>query len=180
MLRITGGYLKGRQIVVRSSHVKPTSEVVRQALFNIIDVSGVSFLDIFSGSGIIGIEALSRGANFVCFVDNDYSLMNQLKNNLSILGISKDRYLILEKSWDNAINFLKISNRRFDIIFADPFYNFSNYAKLIYKLKEVSKESSLLIIEHSSRNLIKLDSNVSVIDIKKYGETFLTFVKFAL
>lgn len=176
MLRISGGYLKGRQISVRSKSVKPTSEVVRQAFFNLLDVSGISLLDLFSGSGIVGIEAISRGAKFVCFVDSDLSLIKQLKSNLEYLQVSPDKYRIIHSDWARGIKILAKESKRFDIIFADPFYNFIEYNKLIISLKDVLKENGIIIIESSSRNTFEIPEDFNLISSKNYGETIISFI----
>ncbi|MCS7299720.1 MAG: RsmD family RNA methyltransferase, partial [Spirochaetia bacterium] len=107
MLRISGGYLKGRYIVVKSNSLKPTSETVRQALFNSIDVVSSSFLDMFCGSGIVGIEAISRGASYVCFVEKSNNLTRQLTKNLSSLGINNSSYSLITNTWSSAIKLLE-------------------------------------------------------------------------
>lgn len=180
MLRISGGQFKGHKIIVKSTKVKPTSELVRQAVFNSIDVENLRFLDLFCGTGIVGIEALSRGASFVCFIDNDYSLIQQLKDNINKLGIPQEKYKILKSNWETSINILEKENVKFDVVFLDPFYNFKDYKKLLDCLISIIDHKSIIILEHSSRTQIDLNS-LELVSEKTYGETiikFLTIPKF--
>ncbi len=175
MLRISGGQLKGHKIFIKSSKVKPTSELVRQAIFNTVEVENLSFLDVFCGTGIVGIEALSRGASFVCFVDNDNSLIQQLKENLLKLEIHQEKYKIIKANWESSIKILEKENKKFDIVFLDPFYNFKDYQKLLNSLSPIIHPYSIIILEHSSRTKIELPQPI-LIDQKTYGETILKFI----
>lgn len=179
MLRISGGYLKGRYIVVKNNSLKPTSEVVRQALFNSIDVASSSFLDMFCGSGIVGIEAISRGASYVCFVEKSNSLTRQLTKNLLSLGINNSSYSLITNTWSSAIKLLEMKNIKFDYIFADPFYDFKEYTDLILKLRALCHKNTIIIIEYSSRNKIEIPEDVRVIQSRTYGETKLDFLTFS-
>lgn len=177
MLRISGGKFKNRQIFVKDLRVKPTQEIVRQSLFNMIDVSGCFFLDVFSGSGIIGIEAISRGTKFTTFIDNNFSLCKQLEKNLQKLEVNKESYRIICNSWEKGIDILETESISFDIIFVDPFYNFHNYDELIMSLTKVVKENGIIVVEYSSRSEIKTPENMKLITHKKYGETSLVFLQ---
>lgn len=175
MLRISGGQFKGHRIFVKSSKVKPTSEIVRQAIFNTIDIENLSFLDVFCGTGIVGIEALSRGASFVCFVDNDPSLIQQLRNNLSQLEIPQEKYKIIKSTWETSIKILEKENKKFDIVFLDPFYNFKEYQKLLESLHNIIHNHTVIILEHSTRATINI-GNLVLMSEKIYGETAIKFL----
>ena len=120
-MRIIAGSLKGRVLLEFSKiGVRPTSDMARESLFNILqnDIYGAKFLDLFSGTGAVGIEAYSRGASEVVLNDNSRESITLIKKNLEKLGISGK---IKVTSFD-AISYLKTSNDKFDIIFVDPPY----------------------------------------------------------
>ena len=96
-MRITGGELNGRILVaVKGRDIRPTSSKVRQAVFNIIgnDISGFHIIDIFAGTGIMGIEALSRGGEWALFLDSSGSSIGLIKKNLEICGLADKGYII--------------------------------------------------------------------------------------
>ncbi len=177
MLRISGGSLKNRQIFVKDSKVKPTQEVVRQSLFNIVGVADTVFLDLFCGSGIVGIEAISRGARFVVFVDNNFSLCSQLRVNIQGLGIEKEKYRVLCSSWDKALKVLGAEGIKFDVSFVDPFYNFQEYDLLLKALKGVMRDEGIVVLEHSSRVQVDIPDGIKLISQRQYGETSLIFLE---
>ncbi|MEN2998368.1 MAG: 16S rRNA (guanine(966)-N(2))-methyltransferase RsmD [Brevinematia bacterium] len=171
MLRISGGYLRNRRISVRNKSVRPTSEVVRQSIFNFIDVSNALFLDLFCGSGIVGIEAISRGAKFVCFVDNNPSLIKQLKSNLISLQIPQEGYRVICSSWERGIDILRNEGESFDLIFVDPFYDFADYRKVITLSSHILKRGGTIVLEHSSRKSLEVPSGFEIAFSRAYGET---------
>jgi 16S rRNA (guanine(966)-N(2))-methyltransferase RsmD len=120
-VRITGGKLKGRTIRVPRGKVRPTQDRVREALFSILGdrVVGAAFLDLFAGSGAVGIEAWSRGARSVCWVEADARVVKGLRENVGDL-CGTDKGVVV----GNAAGFLRglPAGTTFDIIFADPPY----------------------------------------------------------
>ncbi|MFN4245626.1 MAG: 16S rRNA (guanine(966)-N(2))-methyltransferase RsmD [Brevinematia bacterium] len=175
MLRISGGYLKGYQIHTKNKKVKPTSDLVRQAIFNSIDVTSSDFLDMFAGTGAVGIEAISRNAKFVCFVDNNFQLIQQIKSNLTSLKVDPEKYMVIHSTWEKGIKLLENKNKKFDIIFLDPFYSFNEYNKLLILIPKILKESGVIILEHSSRVEIDPPQELKIISSKTYGETTIKF-----
>lgn len=177
MLRVSGGYLKGHQISVRSKALKPTLEIVRQSVFNLIEVRDVAFLDLFAGSGIVGIEAISRGASFVCFIDKDTSLVKQLRENLKLLRIEPPKYRIICEHWISGIKLLEKEEKKFNVIFADPFYDFDEYYKLMKTLTALLHGNGVVILEHSARVSIEVPEEFRIISSKVYGETRVEVIK---
>ena len=91
-MRITGGHSKGRHLApLKGLSIRPTSDKVRESIFNLIgqDLSGLNVLDLFSGTGSLGIEALSRGASWVLFIDNDPQSLNTIRKNLTLCHFEK-------------------------------------------------------------------------------------------
>jgi 16S rRNA (guanine966-N2)-methyltransferase len=124
-VRIISGSLKGRRFNVRSgSGVRPTSERVRESLFSVIgnSVKGTVVLDLFSGTGALGIEALSRGAKSVTLVEKDRKVFQNLYSLCSTLNIL-DQATVMNMDAIEAIELLVIRQSKFDMIFLDPPYD---------------------------------------------------------
>lgn len=144
--------------------LRPTSSKVRQALFNILyDVSDISFLDLFAGTGEIGITALKKGAKPVYFVEIEKKRASDIKRKVS--KISKDFKIFPI----DALKFLKNTKETFDVIFADPPYSYKNYDRLIEEAKKHLNEGGVFILEHHSNMNFNADKE------KKYGDTILSF-----
>lgn len=174
-MRVIAGIAKGRKI--SSGDIKgtrPTLDRVKESLFNILGypLDGLDFLDLFSGTGNLGIEAISRGADKVVFVDENIKCYNLIKNNISMLGFEEKSEIIKA----DAISFLKKTNKKFDIILMDPPYD---DVDIIVKTIEIVSENNLLkkngllIIEHDN----KFKPTILPNDQRKYGSTYLSFYK---
>lgn len=176
-MRVISGYLKSRTISVlkSSKNIRPTTDRARETLFNVItnlfNFEDSIILDLFCGSGSFGIECISRGAKLCYFVD---SYTESVKNNIKSLNLTENTEIV--KS--DALYFLKNkSDLKFDIIFADPPYNYQNYEKL---LDCVSVFSTYFILEHSGKNsdIHKYQDNiVKQKDIGISSFTFYNFIK---
>ena len=159
--------------------VRPTSSRVMLALFSILGEFNekTKFLDLFSGTGKIGFEALKRGAKQVIFVESVKSRADEIKKNLR----DENNY-VLSLEIRRAINWLVKREMKFDFIFADPPYN-SGWCEVLPTLKNLDKlfhEKTIFIIEHSTREEIFLTNNpyeLEIISQKIYGETCLTFIR---
>ena len=154
--------------------VRPTSGRVLLALFNILgDIDGAKFLDLFSGTGHVGLEALKRGAESCVFVESVKPRAEAIKK------IAPDE-IILALEIRRAVNWLVKREMKFDIIFADPPYN-SGWCDEILKIPNIKKlfaDDCIFIIEHSRRELFNIeDESFEIISCREYGETCLTFVK---
>lgn len=118
-MRIIAGIFKGRPLCGPKSAARPSSERLRGALFNICqDVTGLTLLDLFAGSGAVGFEALSRGARHVTFVDNDKDSLAAIRKNAATLHL-EDQITILPYSAERALK----RGGQFDLIFIDPPYD---------------------------------------------------------
>ena len=128
-MKIIAGEYKGR-IIEMPDGIRPTSDKVREALFDILKnrISKASFLDLYCGSGAVGIEALSRGAQKTVFIDNNKACISVLRRNLDKIGISDSLYDIYNKDCINAVKMLGKIETSFDIVFLDPPY-YINLAK---------------------------------------------------
>ncbi|WP_029522040.1 RsmD family RNA methyltransferase [Persephonella sp. KM09-Lau-8] len=150
---------------MKEKDLRPTSSKVRQALFNILyDVSGERFLDLFAGTGEIGITALKKGAEFVYFVEKNRKRAEEIKR--KALKFSKNFKVVPV----DALKFLKTyKDQPFDIIFADPPYNYKEYDKLIDMALKKLADGGVFILEHRS------DKHFGADEERKYGDTVLSF-----
>lgn len=175
-MRVTGGIYRGRAL--RSAPglaARPTTDKVRQSIFNILmnDIESKTVLDLFAGSGALGIEALSRGAVTAVFVEIAHKQKQSIIANLNSLAL---RMEILEMDYLKACRFLSDSNRRFDLIFADPPYDKILPRAVIDAVLEYNllAPEGFLIIEHKSGIDITHD-RMTVLKSRKFGQTEVTF-----
>jgi 16S rRNA (guanine966-N2)-methyltransferase len=152
-MRIISGYLKGRLITVpQSKFIRPTTDRVRETLFNILN-NKISFddivvLDLYSGSGSLGIECISRGASFVTFVEKNSKIYFNLQENLKSLGLENKSKTVRS----DAITFTKnCLNEKYDLILADPpFFEYDIYTVIKnIKINKLLSENGIMIIERS-------------------------------
>ncbi len=169
-VRICAGVYKSRRIACPDD-IRPTSDRVKEALFSalLIDYKGLDVLDIFAGSGSLGIEALSRGVKTATFVDNSASSINFINKNTEQLGISEQCVII--KS--DALAYIKKCGQLFDLVFMDPPYNKGLASQVGPELYFLIKPGGVMIIEHSPKELIYMSSYKR----KSYGDTMLTFIR---
>ena len=148
-MRIIGGKFKNRRLFSKKgfSSLRPTSEKLREALFNICQdqIEGADFLDLFAGSGAVGLEALSRGAHFATFIEKHPSHFSMLKKNLNHLQLSKQAFPF-HGNVLSLVPMLAKKKRQFDLIYLDPPYankEFSLKSPIIKALKMIEKGSLL-------------------------------------
>lgn len=157
--------------------VRPTSGKVLQALFNILgDINNFKFLDLFAGTGRVGLEALARGAEFIAFVESVRDRADKIKS-LKILNNLNSLILSLEVK--RAVTWLAKREYKFDVIFADPPYNL-DWGKNFLALNNLDKlltPESILVFERSKREDLILNLNYELISTRDYGETVLEFLK---
>jgi len=152
MIRVISGIYKGKRLnKVRSSLVRPIPDKLKETLFNIIhqDVKGSLFLDGFAGTGSVGIEALSRGAEKVVFIDEYYPAIKVIKANLKKCG-AENRVQVIHKEFNRGIIQLAKESMKFDMVFLDPPYKLleeRNPLKVIKK-REVLKSGGKIILRH--------------------------------
>ncbi len=169
-LRITGGDLKGRKLYV-PPFIRPTQNKVKKAIFDILgkQVINSTFLDLFAGSGNIGIEALSRGARLCVFVEKNFKCVSIIKKNVYELKLQEKSKIIKEDSE----KFILKQNNKFDIIFADPPYNYVLKKKFIENVIKILNKG-IFILEVTKRK--KFDEFSDLIKREEiYGETKILF-----
>ena len=172
-MRIVGGKYKSRVLSgFEGDKIRPTSDKTRESLFNILQnrIYGAEFLDLFCGTGAMGIEALSRGAKFVTFNDADRNSLNLLRKNLEKLKVTEDYQI---KNYD-ALVFLKNADKKYDIIFIDPPYKTDLGERAIASILNSLKDDGVAILESETPFTGAIDG-LKVVDERKYGRARLTF-----
>ncbi|MCA9804285.1 MAG: 16S rRNA (guanine(966)-N(2))-methyltransferase RsmD [Cyanobacteria bacterium HKST-UBA02] len=183
-LRVTGGEARGRVVSSpRGREARPTSSKIRQAIFNILGtrVVDASFLDICAGSGIMGIEALSRGARALTAIEIAGRLAGDLETNLKNLNYS-DRADVIVGDARKILNHLPEGS--FDIIFADPPYQSPLCRSIlpILSRRKILSDSGILMVEHAKIVGLKVEQSDSdlleLIDRRDYGQSSVSFFQF--
>ena len=181
-MRIIGGKAKGRILKFpATSKERPTSDFLRETLFNLLgSLEGKSFLDLFAGSGSVGIEAASRGAKEVVLIEGNRKIASFLQANIAACGMSKECRVITRNVADGLDDLFK-NKYKFDFIFADSPYGRGLVEKTLVLLKNnpVWAEKSVIIIQHPAREdvALLLDEKTILEDQRKYGDNVLTFLK---
>ncbi|OHE23437.1 MAG: 16S rRNA (guanine(966)-N(2))-methyltransferase RsmD [Syntrophobacterales bacterium RBG_19FT_COMBO_59_10] len=181
-MRISGGEVKGRRIgLPRGCRIRPTADRVKESLFDILPpVGGRSFLDLFAGSGCVGMEALSRGARLTAFVEKDFRLTEAIRANLVLLGFS-GRAEVVTADAQNGLGRLAGRGKRFDILFADPPYDEGYLRETLQWLEkeDILAEGGIIVIQHSVREAFDPSSLRTLVltDQRRYGDTILSFIK---
>lgn len=176
-MRVTGGTGKGQRLRVPSgSRVRPTSDKVKQALFNILGdrVIDAVFFDLYAGAGGIGIEALSRGASRVVFVDSSRDSLAVIKRNIEQLGFG-DRAQVIQA---NVEAFLKKTAEPADIVFLDPPYaeGMQPLLELIAGSRLIKKQDTIVVAEHFKKQPSPASGGCLVhYRDARYGDTVLAF-----
>ncbi len=175
MIRISGGVFKGKMIrEVPDKRTRYTSSLVRQALFNMVDVHEKSFLDLFCGSCLVLIEAISRGASMATGVDISPRALSTCKMNLEDLGII-DRVTLYKA---DAIRFVKSPGMPFDVVFMDPPYGLGISSRVLRSMrKDFVRESGLVVVEEPKREELVVPEFLQVEKVREYGDTKLVVMK---
>lgn len=184
-MRIISGTNKGMKLYAPEGiSVRPTSDKIKEAIFNMlgsIDEEAV-VLDLFSGSGGVGIEFLARGARQCYFVDLSHKSLNFVKKNLELCKFKENAKVIIS-DYEKAILSLSNENIKFDYIFADPPYNLycgSNIAIKVFENNLLKKDGTLIIETDKSEKVIdNIDTTVIRYKEKIYGRTKISIMTYA-
>lgn len=184
-MRIIAGQYKGRRLkTLDGLHVRPTSDRLRETLFNILAprMDGAHVIDVCAGSGAVGIEALSRGAAEVVFLENNRRAAQVISENLQHCGITTGTRLVNRDAL-SALKYLAEQPRRYDIVYFDPPYDSQLYSPVLWLLakSELLAEDGIVIVEH--RRQLPLAESYETLHAYRtlhQGETQLTFFRHAL
>jgi 16S rRNA (guanine(966)-N(2))-methyltransferase RsmD len=177
-MRVITGLYKGRILkTVNDLSVRPATDRVKQTIFdmlsNRIDLEGTRILDLFAGSGSLGIEALSRGATHVTFVETNADALEFIEKNVEALGCEAATEIL---SMD-AMQFLRRSQDRYDLVFADPPYDYdetANIPSVVFQDK-ILKRHGYLLIEHATKLEFSSTPLYHAGPAKRFGRTVVTF-----
>jgi 16S rRNA (guanine966-N2)-methyltransferase len=178
-VRVIGGEFKGRKLLApQGGKIRPTSDRVREAIFDILGPVWTfqRVLDLFAGTGSLGIEALSRGAQEAVFVEQGKGALRVLQGNLKALGL-KSRSWIIPLTTKRGIGVLGEKGEVFDLIFMDP-----PYGKALVRetLEEIARggilaTAGVIVAEHSSRDEILPPFGLALSQRRRYGDTTVSF-----
>ena len=165
-MRVVSGIARGRKLKTPAGNeVRPTADSVKEAVFNILrdDVEGRRVLDLFAGSGQMGIEALSRGAKEAVFVDVSRTSLKLVKNNLALCGFQA------ETVREDALSYLRYASP-FDLIIIDPPYDSDYYEKVLELIKsfDILTDGGIIVVE-TRRNRVLPDMQLPYRKLKDYG-----------
>ena len=183
MLKILNGKLKNQNIKINNLNIRPTKIRLRSSIFNIlknseyINFKQINILDLFAGSGILGIESISIGNTSVTFVDNNSKVLKNIYHNTKKLGINQYCNFIKKDIYKLNYNFFKKLNY---IIFADPPYYDQNISSIIlqkcYDYK-ILNNNSIFVLEEHVKSHTTIPKNVYVSTYKVQGNSKITFFK---
>ncbi len=179
-MRVISGKARGLKLnTPKNEDVRPTTDRVKESLFNIINgyIIDGEILDLFAGTGSLGIECLSRGANTCVFVDVSKTSIDIVKSNIKKARV-EDNAEILNIDYKSAIDKVKNKTYKFDIIFMDPPYYENMFMDALKKIDEsdILKDDGIIVVEHDTKQEFPESIGKLIKDrSKKYGNTTLTF-----
>ncbi|MGD0338433.1 MAG: 16S rRNA (guanine(966)-N(2))-methyltransferase RsmD [Bacteroidota bacterium] len=180
-MRIIAGEYGGRILrTVDNPSVRPATDRVRESLFNILNnrirIAGAKVLDLFAGSGSVGIEALSRGAERAVFVEQAYPAVRVIEENLRMLGESASRRAEVIRG--NAFRYIKESIESFDLVFVDPPYALKHSEMLPILLVEHERiaRNGIMVMEHTKKFSFPSSPKYIIDDQRVFGMTVVSFI----
>lgn len=173
-MRVITGSARGRVLkTLEGEDVRPTTDRVKEAIFSIIqfEIEGREVLDLFAGSGQLGIEALSRGAAYATFTDLSKDAVSVIKSNLLSTGLHKNSAVLQS----DAMTFLRNSRKKFDIIFMDPPYSKGILQKALPLAAEIVNDGGVIVCEHPyGEELPETVGDFALYRSYKYGKLGVT------
>ncbi len=183
-MRVISGTARGKKLTsLEGLETRPTLDRVKEALFNILqfDLKDANILDLFSGSGALAIEALSRGAKQAVLCDNSAKAVKIINKNLEDTRL-KEKACVINKDYNQALKKLKYESKKFDIIFLDPPYKSDYIVKSIENIitNDLLAKDGIIIAETDDENKIdeiKNNKNIEIYDTRRYGIVFIIFIR---
>ena len=178
-VRVISGSARGLKLnTPGDDRVRPTTDRVKESMFNIVQdwVYDSQVLDLFAGSGALGIEALSRGASQAVFCDNSLDSIKIIKSNIENARVA-DRSQIVSGDFKRCLRDMEAKNQSFDMIFVDPPYYEGLFEEVLDTIRscKILKKDGIVIVEHDAKKPIGQVEGLEVYKEKKYGITMLTF-----
>lgn len=184
-LRIIGGSLRGKKLhTVNGMHVRPTADRLRESIFNILSsrVHEAIVLDLFAGTGAFGLEAISRGAEYAVFIDNNRDALAVIAKNIKACAVSRQTKIIRWNIKKN-LNCIKSFNPAFNLVFLDPPYNQSIVKPALlglFQSNSLEKEARVMIEHAVEEPLPKELQAYEIDDQRKYGKTLVSFLNYVI
>lgn len=184
-MRVISGSLGGRRFTEKVGEgVRPTSDMVRESIFDklsyMIDFEGIAVADICAGTGAMGIEAISRGAAYCCFVDCSRKSCNYISSALREFKVEKSQYEILLRKAETAPKYFRESSPtlQFDLIITDPPYAKNIINGMLYNIAELNllAPDGVIVAEYSSTGGIAIPPGFALKDTRKFGETAVSYI----
>ncbi len=181
-MRIISGKARGTKLyTLEGTNTRPTLDRVKESIFNIIqnEIEGATVLDLFAGSGAIGLECLSRGAEKAILCDKSKEAIEIIKRNIEKTHM-EEKAKVINLDFETCLE--KVKNEQFDIIYIDPPYATDYIFKSLMKIKEfgIAKNESLIIIEtDDEQRILKEIGNIEIkiVDKRKYGRATIIFLE---
>ena len=186
-MRVITGEYRGRKLAsVKGANIRYTADRVKKPLFSILRdmIPGARFLDLYAGSGNVGIEALSRGAESITLVDVNPACAKTISANLARCGLSPTppRIMLLNMGISRSMEYFRRRNMQFDVIFLDPPYHLGLVGKSLQKISAsgILSTGGLVVAEHDAKEAAPEQADLLVMNRqKRYGTTLLTFYALA-
>ena len=180
-MKILGGKYKGRNFYMPLG-IRPTQNVLRAAIFDLLghDFSGLSFLELFAGSGAVGMEAISRGANEVVMVEHNDLNAKTIRENCELLGIELGgSFSLVHADAFLTVKRLSEEHKPFDIVFFDPPYGLKLAKKTLklLSLRDILHGQSLVMVQMESSEKLEVPDNFKEITQRRYGSSYLTVLQ---
>ena len=175
-MRVTGGRLRSRRLLRAPGGVRPTSDRVREAIFDRLgEVAGAAVLDLYAGIGTLGIEAASRGAEGVVFVERDSRCRAVLRQNLASLGLDRG-VRIAAGDAARVVRALGRRGERFDLVLVDPPYAAGEAGRALEAVVAagVLAPGATVVLESGRRHPVRVPAGLAAIDERRYGDTVVT------
>lgn len=182
-MRIIGGKFKGKKLrSFRGTATRPTSDRTREAMFNIIGVGvhGARVLDLYAGTGALGIEALSRGAQSAVFIDVSSQSLSVLQANMADLALEVP-ISVIRWNLTHNLNCLRSMPRAFDLVFMDPPYMRNLITPTLDHLhtSQCLESGARIVVEHSRQEPLEPDpAPFKIADRRRYGKTLVSFLNY--
>jgi RNA methyltransferase, rsmD family len=178
-MRVIGGKYRGKKLIPpKNDDIRPTTDKARESLFNMLQyyIYGSSFLDLFSGSGAVSIEAISRGASLVTLVEKSRESIKTINANLNLIADEKSKAELIS---NDVINFLQTTKAKFDIIFADPpyYYEKTNQIIDIIAARKLLEDDGIMIIETDKNENLIIPSDMYIDKEKIYSISKFSIIK---
>ena len=178
-MRIISGKFRGAKLLsLKGQSTRPTSDIVKESIFNVIQghFPCGAVLDLFAGSGALGLESLSRGANCSVFVENSNAAIDIIRKNVAHLKLEPSDFSIVRSDY---LTYIKSLNNKFDIIFLDPPYNQGFLTKAIEAIHKhgILADNGILVIESEVGGEDIEVADFEVVTTKKYGRIQVTILQ---